>query len=280
MLEQKDANKGVWAYFVLTYVITLLTWGTMVVFRIPGASAASAAGPVSPFGLLLLFLGGFAPSIAGLIMTWRVAGRAGLRDLWKRASQIHFAGKWYLAILALPLLALIVRVAVQLARGGTVAESSLLIRPLGLVGFTITIILGGPLSEEFGWRGFALDRLLNRWSVWAATLILGMFWVFWHLPLFFIPGTAQESHGNFIAEFGIFVLWILALAVLFTWLYIGTGRSLFAALVFHAAVDWFGSLAGTMITNGGVIDRLVNSLVFALFAVVVLLVWRTLALKG
>ncbi len=274
MQAKQDANRGVWAYFILTYAITLLAWGTMIVFRIPGASAASAAGPVSPVSLLLLFVGGFAPSIAGVIMTWTVAGRLGLRDLWQRATRARFASRWYLEILALPLLALVIRLIVQWARHTAVVEPPQLARPVSLIGFTITIFLGGALAEEFGWRGFALDRLLGRWSVWAATLVLGVFWAFWHLPLFFIPGTVQASHGNFFAEFAVFAVWILALAVLFTWIYVGTGRSLFAALLFHTAVDWFGTLAGSAILTGGLIDRSVNALVFALFAIVVLLAWK------
>jgi membrane protease YdiL (CAAX protease family) len=274
MANHSNEDKGLWSYFILTYIIMLLTWGVMVVFQIPGASATSTAAKVTPVGVLLLFLGGFSPSIAGAIMTWRVGGRTGLRELWKRTMQFNLGLKWYLTILLIPIAALVVQVGVQWMRGGTLKQSSLFTHPLSLLGFTISsAILGGAIAEEFGWRGFALDRLLNKWNLWIGSLILGILWVFWHLPLFFIPGTLQASRGNVIVEFPIFALWIMSLVFLFSWLYINTGRSLFAVLLFHAAVDWVNSFSGTII-NGGMIDRLVHAVVFAISAVIILIWWN------
>jgi membrane protease YdiL (CAAX protease family) len=213
MANHSNEDKGLWSYFILTYIIMLLTWGVMVVFQIPGASATSTAAKVTPVG-------------------------------------------------------------VQWMRGGTLKQSSLFTHPLSLLGFTISsAILGGAIAEEFGWRGFALDRLLNKWNLWIGSLILGILWVFWHLPLFFIPGTLQASRGNVIVEFPIFALWIMSLVFLFSWLYINTGRSLFAVLLFHAAVDWVNSFSGTII-NGGMIDRLVHAVVFAISAVIILIWWN------
>jgi membrane protease YdiL (CAAX protease family) len=277
MVKQHDEVNvsGIWSFFILTYIIAALTWGLMVVFQIPGASATSTTIKATSIGLILLFLGGFSPSIAGIIMTWRVGGRAGLRNLWNRTTQFNFGWKWYLVIVLMPIVVLIVQVAVHLIRGETLKQSPLFIHPLSLIGFTISsAILGGALAEEFGWRGFALDRLLNRWNLWGASTIVGILWVFWHLPLFFIPGTLQQSHGNVIIEFPIFALWIMSLAFLFSWLYINTNRSLLAVLLFHAATDWVNSFSGTIIINGGVIDRLVHAVVFAISAVIILIWWN------
>lgn len=271
MTKQTNGNKGLWIYFVLTYAIALLTWGTMIVFQIPGAAAATAA-KVSPVGILIMMLGGFSPSIAGIFMTWRFEGHL-LHDLWQRTKQVKFGWKWYLAILSVPLLSLIIQIGVQLARGEQLTQSPLLAHPLNLIGFTILLILGGALAEEFGWRGFALDRLLERWNLWISSLILGILWAFWHLPLFFVPGTVQASRGNIPVEFSIFALWIMSLAFLFTWIYLGTNRSLFAVLLFHTAVDWVQSFSGTII-SGSTIDRLVHSLVFAIITMIVVFWWN------
>jgi uncharacterized protein len=46
-------------------------------------------------------------------------------------------------------------------------------------------LLGGPLGEESGWRGYALPRLQRRFSPLASALILGFLWANWHLPLMF-----------------------------------------------------------------------------------------------
>src|SRR5258708_5908683 len=72
----------------------------------------------------------------------------------------------------------------------------------------------GPLGEEFGWRGFALPRLLQRRRPLAAPLILGGIWWARHLPTFFIPGLSQHQ-----LSIPIFLVNSLALSVIITWLY-------------------------------------------------------------
>jgi hypothetical protein len=65
----------------------------------------------------------------------------------------------------------------------------------------------------------------------------------------------------------------MSLAFLFTWIYLGTNRSLFAVLLFHTAVDWVQSFSGTII-SGSTIDRLVHSLVFAIITMIVVFWWN------
>jgi hypothetical protein len=134
-------TKGLWAYFVLTYAMMLLTWGLMAAFQLPGAASASHTSAPAPDALVLFFLGGFTPSIAGIVMTWYRAGRRGLHDLCKRAIRFKFGWQWYVAILVVPILIFLVRLVVQFARGGAFVESHLLSQPLNLIGFTISIIL-------------------------------------------------------------------------------------------------------------------------------------------
>ena len=266
-------NKGLWGYFILTYAIAALTWGSMIVFRIPGAAVTSTVARQRPIGVLLLFIGGFSPSIAGIFLIWYMGGRAGLRELWKRTILFKFGWKLYLAIFLLPLLVFVIQLGVQLMRGRALTQSGLLTHPSRLIGFTIQILLGGAIAEEFGWRGFVLDQLFKRWNVGVASLILGIFWAFWHLPLFFIPDTIQASRGNVVKEFPVFALLIVSLAVLFSWVYINTNRSLFAVLLFHTVFDWINTFSGTMM-NGDIIDRLVHAVTFTVLAAVVLIWWN------
>lgn len=80
-----------------------------------------------------------------------------------------------------------------------------------LLAFLISLIFGGPLAEEIGWRGYALPRLHEERNPLVSDLILGVVWGLWHLPLFFIAGTTQ----SFLA-FVPFMLWAVGLSVLFT----------------------------------------------------------------
>jgi membrane protease YdiL (CAAX protease family) len=162
--------------------------------------------------------------------------------------------------------------AFYLFRGGAFIASPLLKSPASLIGFTLPILIVGPLSEEFGWRGFALERSLTRFGIVKGNLLLGVMWAFWHLPLFFIPGTIQQINGNQPVEFSIFFLLVLGLNVFINWLYKNTGRSLFAAMLVHFVFNWLYSFSNTFMTVAPV-DRLLNALAYCVLAGIILWLW-------
>jgi uncharacterized protein len=94
-------------------------------------------------------------------------------------------------------------------------------------------LITGPISEELGWRGFALDILQSRWGVLLSRLILGLVWWGWHLPLFFIVGTPQYRMGIGTIEFWFFLVNILPLSLIMTWFYNQTRRSILSAILLH-----------------------------------------------
>ena len=85
--------------------------------------------------------------------------------------------------------------------------------------YNYSTLLGGPLGEEPGWRGYALPRLEAALGPVRGSLVLGLLWTGWHLPLFFYPGwtssplwvyvlflTGQSlilTYGANLARFGI-----------------------------------------------------------------------------
>jgi membrane protease YdiL (CAAX protease family) len=101
--------------------------------------------------------------------------------------------------------------------------------PLAVVVFVLVV------GEEVGWRGFALPRLLERQSALQASLVLGLLWGLWHLPTFFIPGTPQAG-----IPIPAHLVYVIALSVLFTWMYLHTRGSLLLATLFHGAVNTLG----------------------------------------
>jgi membrane protease YdiL (CAAX protease family) len=76
----------------------------------------------------------------------------------------------------------------------------------------------------------------------------------WHLPAFFIVGTIQQSWGNPLPEFGLFWAGTLGGALIFTWLHVASGGSVWAAILFHATVNFGSSLLWTLY-DGGTFDR-------------------------
>jgi uncharacterized protein len=267
---QARTNAGLVTFFALTYGSSWLAWWTLAAFRIPGGSVSPDQPAPPAIGLLLLALGGFAPSIAGVIMTWRIAGRAGLRGLWRRCVSFDLGLRPYVAIILAPILTAGARVAVQLLRNGPVSLPGPFGRPALLVGLALQLFLFGPLSEELGWRGFALDRMLARWSWFRSSLTLGAIHALWHLPLFFVPGTIQHAWGTPAVNFAMFALGTIGGAMIFTWLHLATRGSVWAAVLFHMTSNYSISLVW-MSFDGGTVDKLVLALAWFTVAVALLL---------
>ena len=92
------------------------------------------------------------------------------------------------------------------------------------------IFPGSALGEELGWRGFVLPRMQARHSALKASLLIGILWGPWHLPLWL---TGTESHP--ISLYPAFVVAVIASSVFYTWLYNNTGGSLLIVVLYHAA---------------------------------------------
>jgi membrane protease YdiL (CAAX protease family) len=102
---------------------------------------------------------------------------------------------------------------------------------VGISNFVYIFIFVG-VAEEFGWRGYALDRLQTRFGAASSSVILGLIWGLWHLPLFFIPGSNQQAAG--IVPY---LLQIIVFSVWFTWMYNNSNRSILSVIVFHTMMD-------------------------------------------
>lgn len=177
-----------------------------------------------------LFLGPFGPTAAALILTLVREGRAGVAALLKRGCQ-GFPVVWLIPVLLLMPTVTGAALAIVSGLTGVAPRLPAFEAPwLIPVAFIYILVLGGPLGEEFGWRGYALPRLQARHSALVSSLILGAVWALWHVPLFFMP-SQQAVYGNI--PFWGFAAGAMMLSVLFTWVYNNTGGSVLAAILFH-----------------------------------------------
>jgi membrane protease YdiL (CAAX protease family) len=106
---------------------------------------------------------------------------------------------------------------------------------MGVAGAVLLWLLTCGLGEEIGWRGFALPRLQRGQSALAASLILSLPWVVWHLPAFFYKETYMSM--GLAAGFPMLLISLMAAAVIFIWLYNSSRGSLVPVVVFHALFD-------------------------------------------
>ena len=193
----------------------------------------------------------FGPSIAGVITIALVAGKEGLRDLVKRALRWRVGLKWWLIALFLPCLLTMIALGVNLLLGAALPPFTFIKTQWYLLPvFFIITLVGGPLGEEFGWRGFALPELQKKWSPWLASVLLGLIWGLWHLPQFF--NTAAVHYELGLARFPFYVLAEIGLAILMTWVYNKTSGSLLVGgLIYHNADNFWGVVLLTSATMQG-----------------------------
>lgn len=227
-----------WTYFAATFAWTWLLW-SIVIAR--GYSMES--GP----GFLLLIIGVTGPTLTGIAFTYLTRDREGRRDYWRRVVDVRrIPAAWYAVILLFALAVNLGAAGVDRLLGGTGATwgealTGFVANPLSLV-FAILFATLIPLLEELGWRGYVLDRLQERSSALRASLVLGVVWALWHLPLFFVEGSYQSGLGVGTLAFWLFMVGIVPLTLVFTWIYNNTGRSILAAILFHAMINFSGEL--------------------------------------
>lgn len=217
----KHLSKRLSAFFALTFAWSWTCWLLTPIVKADSSYASSA----------LFFLGGFGPSLAAVTLVGIEGGRAGLRTWLRRCLQWRGNGGWMTLAFLSPLAVLTLATAIHMALGGSVPTSPAMGHIVLLIAnFGLVFLVGGPLGEEFGWRGYALPVMQERLGWRSASLALGIIWGVWHLPLFFVAGSPQNQGS--IAAF--FVL-IVATSVFYAWLFTRTRWSVLPALVLHTA---------------------------------------------
>jgi len=214
-------------FLSLTYAVAWLCWTAA------GTISRGSEPPAPALAVLagaLLLLGTFAPGLTALALTERAEGRVATQALLRRVFKWDVGARWYLfAAGYFPSIKLSVAVAHRVATGEwpRFGEEAWYLMAAAIV-FSTWVQAG----EEIGWRGYALPRLSERFGLAPASVILGMIWATWHLPLFFIPDTS-----TFGQSFPVYLLQVTALSVVVAWLYWRTEGSLMLVMLLHAAVN-------------------------------------------
>jgi uncharacterized protein len=270
MQSKNISLKEAAAFFALTLGLSYFVfWGPLAFFKVTAISFVSKeVGPI--WAVALFIVGGFVPSLVAIGLTLFREGMPRLRRLGRRILQFKIGWRWYVAVIVLVAIATAGQILINRLLGHTF-DLSLFLAQLGSF---IPLIILGPLSEELGWRGYALDRLQTRFNALISSLLLGAAWALWHLPLFFMVGTSQHELG---VPFLGFAAGIIALSVIFTWLSNNTGSSIWAAIFFHWIYTYFGQVIATGVTRTPLFNWL-EYLPYVLFALVIVAIWgpRTL----
>lgn len=253
-------------YLFLAFPISWLGWLVLIFTN-------TEPGFFNPWKLLAAF----GPSMAGIITILLSSGKQGLKMLWQRLSSRQTRWYWYIFCLAAPPALMLGALGIHTLVGGQgltyndPAELYLVI-PVFLLVFFFSV-----LGEEIGWRGFALPWLQKRFNALVSSLILGLIWALWHLPLFFIPGDFHQQ-----LSFIWFVLQTVSITILYTWLFNTTNGNLLLILLLHSSSNTaFGVLPMLPEAAGGSSrPAWILNLLLIIFVVIVTLVNKPKTLTG
>ena len=228
-LSRASSMPAIIAFFVLAIVWTWGLWAITSTGRL--ATSVSTA---------LFLASAFGPSVAAIVVTLVFGGGCSLRDWLGRCLNWRIGWRWYALVLLAPPIVMLVALIVHAAFGGVIPPSPvaghvfIAIAQIPLIAF-----FGGPLGEEFGWRGYA-----------------GL----WHVPLFYMANTAQAE-----LPMALFLASTVALSVAFARLSVNTGFSVVPAILLHSAINWWSMVLPVMPRGGSAqIYSLVMALVIAI----------------
>jgi len=212
-------------FFAIAYVFSWVFW--------TGALAGQRGWVSSPalvkLNTPLLMAGAFGPFVAAMILSARES-KGGAWRLLKRALRWRIPPVVLMvSVVLVPVMAALA-VEIRAAQGGPALVCN--VAPKTLIVLVILLFfLGGSFQEEFGWA-YAIDRMQPRWGFVKGSLLLGVIWACWHLPLFFMPGQSQ-SH----MPFWTFLILTAALRVMFVWAYNSSAQSVLVTLLFHTSLN-------------------------------------------
>lgn len=236
----------------------LLVFALSVPFWIAGTLIGRQLLPGLPMAALMFVC----PGTAAVILVYQENKVAGVAALFKRVLVPRYSRMkmWYVPTFILMPGIMILEYAWMQWRG------ALLPIPQFSLAATLAMSLAffvAALCEEFGWSGYAIDPMQERWGALPASILLGSVWAVWHV----VPLVQADRSLGWITWwcFG-----TVATRILIVWLYNNTGRSILPASIFHA----MGNVVWQLFpTHGSYFNPRVNTVTMVLAAVVVIAVW-------
>lgn len=215
-----------YAFYILAFALTWAGW-------IPQTAYSHGLFPFdSP---VFYLLGGVGPLLAAFFVLRILHGGEVYAELFRPLSFWKVGPFWYIvALLGYPAIWLIALA----MRGELSAGIEQLSPPANLLPVFLISFLAA-ISEEVAWRGFSLPRLQSRYNALLASLIVGVLWAVWHLPLLLNKGSVMSTYPLMP-----YLLQVIAISVVYTWIFNSTGGSLLIVTLFHAASNTVGPFPG------------------------------------
>jgi uncharacterized protein len=209
------AERSATRFFLLVFALSAPFW-------VLGAASRVELLPGLPIGALMAVC----PMAAAAVLVYRERGSRGVAELLKRSFDVRRtrANGWYALILLLMPAVMVVAYWLMRLRGVPLPVPRF---PVSAVPAMLVAFFIAGACEELGWSAYATDALQARRSALETGVLVGVVWAAWHV----VPLSQAHRSAGWVAWWS---LGTVALRVLTVWLYDGTGRSVFAAALFHA----------------------------------------------
>jgi membrane protease YdiL (CAAX protease family) len=218
-------------------------------------------------------LGAFSASLAGIVLAALEGRKGGVRELLGRFLIWRVGIGWWAFVLLFGVVPAVAGLYIFSFFGGPGVDWSKLKPFANFVPMLIILTVFAGMGEEFGWRGFAMPRLQARHSALVASLIVGVIWAIWHIPLSFTQGTIQS---RWAAEVGLipailgYSAFVIVWAVQYAWVFNNTKGSVLLAAFQHGAVNaWNGYIDVYRGNFGNVLAYMVVSMIVSIIIVLI-----------
>jgi len=207
--------------------------------------------PTELVPLIMIFI----PALMAILLTSLSEGRKGVIALLQKLIQWRIPLKWLVISLGLAFGLRLAMSLLALLLGWipTIRFNAWSPQQFMIIG-VFTLI--GAIMEELGWRGYALPKLLSQRSALISALLIGIPWGILHIGLI-LPG--QMNAGTSGLET---ILYLIALSVVLTWLFVQTRGNLVVVILYHAGENFFVFLNGGISITQSL--RLLNIVTIAL----------------
>lgn len=230
--SKHQSDRNVWHFFFLTFIYSWTLW---LPFVLEGLGLIKPSETLAALMTPAIILGAFAPLLAAVTMIARQSGWSEVKQFFRQSLSFRVKAIYVVLSLLLPLIITAGTHYIANFSGidslpNTFLPENLPVPTIILIipYFVLMLVVGGG-QEEFGWRGYAQEPLQQRLGIFWGSIVLGVVWGIWHLPLWLMPG---EGHSYY--PFLAFLIYTISTSLIMAWLYNASGKKLIIPWIIHA----------------------------------------------